>query len=394
MKAAFQGEAGANGHVLCLEAFPDYEPRPCATFEEAFAAVRSGECALGLIAMENSTVGRVADVHNLLRDSGLRIVGERFMRIVFDLMVSPGAELAGLRSVRSHPMALAQCRRLIAELGLRAEAALDTAGAARALAESPDPSVAVLAPADAARRYGLEVLRTGVEDDPQNTTRFIVVAREDGALPIAEDAPCLTSLTFKTRDVPAALYKALGSFASNGVNLWKLESYVEGRGQFRAASFYAEVAGRPSDPPVESALNELAFFSSEYEILGVYAADPARRGAAPAGAPAPAVHTASAAPEVEEHGWADALSRLRHSIDNIDAAVIHLLAERFKVTRQVGALKARHALPASDPAREARQLERLQRLAAAADLDPGFAHKFLAFVIAEVVRHHERMRQD
>jgi chorismate mutase len=202
---------------------------------------------------------------------------------------------------------------------------------------------------------------------------------------------------FKTRNVPAALYKSIGSFASNGVNLLKLESYLEGRGRFRAASFYAEIFGRPSDAQVKLAMEELAFFSSEYSILGVYPADPSRKddvssGFARAAAPRPAA-PADVEAEAEGENWQDALARLRHTIDNIDAAVIHLLAERFKTTRQVGALKAAHALPSTDAGREAQQLERLRRLAAAADLDPDFAEKFLAFVIAEVIRHHDAAKK-
>lgn len=400
MKAAFQGELGSNGHELCLEAFPDYEPYPCATFADAFAAVREGECAVGVIAMENSTAGRVADVHNLLPNSGLRIVGERFKKIDFQAIGAPGAKLADAKIVRSHAMALPQCQKWIAAHGLKAQVALDTAGAVRELSERPDPTVVALAPRLAAEIYGLPILAENVQDDARNTTRFIVITADPSPPEPPAGSAAITSLMFKTRNVPAALFKSIGSFASNGVNLWKLESYLEGHGRFRAASFYAEISGRPGDDQVRLALEELAFFTSEYSILGVYAADPARRQdlvqapmlKAPPAQSAADVHPLSEPAADAGEDWREALVRHRHSIDNIDAAVIHLLAERFKTTRQVGALKAQHGLASTDRDRETQQLERLRRLAAAAQLDPGFAEKFLAFIIAEVIRHHDEAK--
>ena len=202
---------------------------------------------------------------------------------------------------------------------------------------------------------------------------------------------CITSLVFTTRDVPAALFKALGSFASNGINLIALQSGLSSRTEAGAASFYVEIEGSPDDVDVGLALDELAFFSRDYRVLGVYPADP-NRGLRTA-ARAPRSRDLAAAPEAPGAPSTETLARLRHSIDNIDAAVIHLLAERFKVTREVGALKAQSGLPASDPLREARQLERLRRLAAAAHLDPEFATKFLAFVVAEVIHHHEALQR-
>jgi prephenate dehydratase len=389
-KIAFQGDYGSNSHELCVEHFPDYEPVPCDTFAEAFAAVRSGDCALGVIAMENSIAGRVGDVHHLLPSSGLKIVGERFKPIRFHLMANPGVALEDVREVSSHVMALGQCRRLIQKLRLRAVVASDTAGAARDLAERPDPHHAAIAPALAAELYGLTILARDIEDEPDNTTRFLVMTGDPSPAEPPDGVDCLTSLIFHTRDVPAALYKALGGFASNGVNLIKLESYIDGS-QFTPAQFYAEIEGRPGDPGVALALEELAFFAGQIDLLGVYPADAHRR---PRGVSSAAVATAPAvAPSTDDDGdWKAALGEYRRSIDNIDAALIHVLAERFKCTRKVGALKARYNLPPADPKREAQQIERLRGLALAADLDPRFAEKFLNFIIAEVIRHHEAAR--
>jgi len=390
-KIAFQGDYGSNSHELCVEHFPDHEPVPCATFAEAFAAVRSGACSLGVIAIENSIAGRVADVHHLLPSSGLKIVGERFKPIRFHLMANPGVALEDVREVSSHVMALAQCRQLIQKLGLRATVAGDTAGAARELAEHPDPHHAAIAPALAAELYGLTILARDIEDEPDNTTRFLVMTGDPSPAEPPAGVECLTSLIFHTRDVPAALYKALGGFASNGVNLIKLESYIDGS-QFTPAQFYAEIEGRPTDPGVVLALDELAFFSGRIDVLGVYPADGHRRpqSASASAAASPAAPPPIAAPSIDEDdGWKGALVEYRRSIDNIDAALIHVLAERFKCTRKVGALKARYGLPPADPGREAQQIERLRSLALAADLDPRFAEKFLNFIIAEVIRHHE-----
>jgi prephenate dehydratase len=387
-KIAFQGDYGSNSHELCVEHFPDYQPMPCATFAEAFSAVHGGAAGLGVIAIENSIAGRVSDVHYLLPSSGLKIVGERFKPIRLHLMANPGVKIEDVREVSSHVMALGQCRQLIQRLGLRPTVAGDTAGAARELAERPNPRHAAIAPALAAELYGLTILAHNIEDEPDNTTRFLVMTGDPNPAEPAADAPCLTSLLFRTRDVPAALYKALGGFASNGVNVIKLESYIDDS-QFTPASFYAEIEGRPTNPAVALALDELAFFSGKVELLGVYAADAHRRPQAAKlgpGAPAAAAVPPSAD---EDDGWKAALGECRRSIDNIDAALIHILAERFKSTRKVGALKARYGLPPADPKREAQQIERLRSLAMAADLDPRFAEKFLSFIIAEVIRHHE-----
>lgn len=272
-KIAFQGEPGANSDEACRSHFPEYEPLPCATFEEAFAAVTSGEAQLGMIPVENSIAGRVADVHHLLPSSGLKIVGERFKPIRFHLMVNKGVALDEVKTVASMPIALAQCRKTIKRLGLATESAGDTAGAAKALAAHPDRSRAAIAPRLAAGLYGLDILLEDIEDEKHNTTRFLVMATES-AEP-ADDTPSVTSFVFRVRNIPAALYKALGGFATNGVNLTKLESYME-NGVFAATMFYVEVDGRPSDPGLARALEELDFYADHVEILGAYPADPFR----------------------------------------------------------------------------------------------------------------------
>jgi prephenate dehydratase len=273
-KIAFQGEPGANSDEACRTHFPAYEPLPCATFEDAFEAVRSGAAALGLIPVENSIAGRVADVHHLLPSSGLKIVGERFKPIHFQLMANRGVGLDQVRTVVSMPIALGQCRKVLRKLKAATEPAGDTAGAAKALAARPDPTRAAIAPALAAELYGLDILMRDIEDEHNNTTRFLVMTAEaDPPAPAA--GPCVTSFVFRVRNVPAALYKALGGFATNGVNLTKLESYMEG-GTFAATMFYAEVDGRPADRPLTLAFEEMAFFCDHFEVLGVYPADPFR----------------------------------------------------------------------------------------------------------------------
>jgi prephenate dehydratase len=275
LKIAFQGEPGANSHEACRSHYPDYEPYPCATFEDAFEAVKSGACALGMIPVENSIAGRVADVHHLLPRSGLKIVGERFKPIRFHLMVNPGVKLAQVRTVASMPIALGQCRKVLRKLKVATAAAGDTAGAAKALAERPDPTRAAIAPELAAHIYGLEILMRDVEDEKHNTTRFLVMSAEKRPPRPPEGVACVTSFAFRVRNLPAALYKALGGFATNGVNMTKLESYME-NGAFTATFFYAEIDGRPEDPGLVHAFEELGFFSEKFEVLGVYPADPYR----------------------------------------------------------------------------------------------------------------------
>jgi len=272
-KIAFQGEPGANSDEACREYFPDYQPLACPTFEEAFEAVRSGEAALGMIPVENSVAGRVADVHHLLPSSGLSIVGERFKRIRFHLMANKGAKLADIRTVASMPIALAQCRKVLRELGVAKESAGDTAGAARALADHPDLTRAAIAPRLAAKLYGLDILKEDIEDEKHNTTRFFVMAPTPISPP--SGTACVTSFVFRVRNIPAALYKAMGGFATNGINMTKLESYME-NGVFAATMFYCEVDGRPEDPALARAFEELVFYSDHFAVLGTYAADPYR----------------------------------------------------------------------------------------------------------------------
>jgi prephenate dehydratase len=274
-RIAFQGELGANSHEACSAAFPQMEPVPHATFEEAFEAVRTGDCQLGMIPVENSIAGRVADVHHLLPSSGLKIIGERFKPIHFQLMANPGVKLEDVKVAVSMPIALGQCRKTLRRMKLRTEATGDTAGAAKMLAEHPDPTRAAVSPALAAEIYGLEILARDIEDEHHNTTRFLIMTAEKEPKPPPFTASCVTSFIFRVKNLPAALYKALGGFATNGVNMTKLESYME-NGAFTATFFYAEVDGRPEDIGLARAFEELAFFSERFEILGVYPADPFR----------------------------------------------------------------------------------------------------------------------
>jgi prephenate dehydratase len=274
-RIAFQGELGANSHEACLQAYPDMEPVPHATFEEAFEAVKTGDCRLGMIPVENSIAGRVADVHHLLPSSGLKIIGERFKPIHFHLMANPGTRLEDVTTVASMPIALGQCRKTLRAMKLRTEPVGDTALAAKLLAEHPDPTRGAVSPALSAELYGLEILARDIEDEHNNTTRFIIMTAEADPAPPPFGRPCVTSFVFRVRNLPAALYKALGGFATNGVNMTKLESYQED-GNWAATFFYAEVDGRPEDPPLARAFEELQFFSERFEVLGVYPADPFR----------------------------------------------------------------------------------------------------------------------
>ncbi|MGH6949907.1 MAG: prephenate dehydratase [Vitreimonas sp.] len=272
---SFQGEPGANSHIAAREAYSELEPLPCASFEDAFAAVGEGQARYAMIPVENSLFGRVADVHHLIPESGLFIVGERFVPIRHQLLGLKGATLEGLTHVRSHPQALGQCRKLLRDLGVTAVKTADTAGAAREIAELGDARVGALASNLAGELYGLVVLKPDIADAAHNTTRFLVFAREpQNAAP--GSGPCMTSFVFRVRNVPAALYKALGGFATNGVNMTKLESYIEG-GAFAAAMFFCEVEGHPEERGLRLALEELDFFSTSLKVLGTYPADPFRR---------------------------------------------------------------------------------------------------------------------
>lgn len=270
----FQGEPGANSHIACREVYPTHEAVPCATFEDAFAALQNGEADLGMIPIENSVAGRVADIHHLMPTSGLTIIGEFFLPLSHQLMAIPGATLATVKSAESHVMALGQCRNIIRKLGLKAIVGADTAGSARLVAEAHDPSRAAIASRLAAEIYGLDIIAENIEDEAHNTTRFVVLAK-DGDWAPANNGPTVTTFVFRVRNVPAALYKAMGGFATNGVNMTKLESY-QLDGEFFATQFYADVDGHPEDANLKLALEELSFFSKEVRILGVYPAHPYR----------------------------------------------------------------------------------------------------------------------
>jgi prephenate dehydratase len=269
-RIVFQGEPGANSHIAAHEAYPGFEAVPCATFEDAFAAVGGAEAALAMIPIENSVAGRVADIHHLMPTSGLNIVAEYFLPVRHQLLGVKGATLGDLKTVQSHIMALGQCRKLIKKLGLKPVIGADTAGAARLIAEAGDKAHAAIASQLAAEIYGLDVLQADVEDETHNTTRFLLLAREPDWAP-AGGGLTMTTFVFQVRNIPAALYKALGGFATNGVNMTKLESY-QLNGDFFATQFYADVEGHPDDRPVKLALEELAFYSKEMKILGVYPA--------------------------------------------------------------------------------------------------------------------------
>ena len=271
---AYQGEPGANSHIACLDDYPDHQPLACATFEDAFVTLQDGGADLAMIPIENSIAGRVADIHALLPASGLHIIAETFLPIRFQLLAAPGATLATLRTVYSHVHALGQCRKIIRKLGLTPIVSSDTAGSAREVAEARDATRASLATKLAGEIYGLTTLAADVEDEAHNTTRFVVLSKTPHWA-VAHNGPVVTTFVFRVRNVPAALYKALGGFATNGVNMTKLESYMID-GEFTATQFLADVDGHPEDPPLKRALEELDFFSREVRLLGVYPAHPFR----------------------------------------------------------------------------------------------------------------------
>jgi prephenate dehydratase len=271
-KIAYQGEPGANSHLACRNAYAGYVPVPCPTFEDAFAAVRSGAADLAMIPIENSVAGRVADIHHLMPTSRLHIVAEYFLPVRHQLLAPKNATLKTIKSVESHVQALGQCRNIIRRLGLKPIVAADTAGSAREVAERGDPTRAAIASQLAAKTYKLKILRKNVEDEKHNTTRFIVLSRRVKWAP-PRPKKTITTFVFQVRNIPAALYKAMGGFATNGINMTKLESYMVG-GSFFATQFYADVEGHPKDAALERALEELAFVSQpkSLRILGVYAA--------------------------------------------------------------------------------------------------------------------------
>jgi prephenate dehydratase len=274
-KISFQGENGANSDTACRMMFPDMLPLPCPTFEDAFNAVDSGEADLAMIPIENTIAGRVADIHHLLPNSKLFIVGEFFLPIHFHLMVLPGTQRSEIKAVHSHIHALGQCRNYIRSNHWKGIIASDTAGAARLIAGMKDKSQAALAPRLAASLYGLDIIEENVEDAANNVTRFVVLSREDARAARSDDSLIVTTFIFQVRNIPAALYKAMGGFATNGVNMTKLESYQLG-GAFTATLFYADIEGHPDDAHVKRALEELAYFSDDLRIMGVYKAHETR----------------------------------------------------------------------------------------------------------------------
>jgi len=274
-RVVFQGEQGSYSHLAAREALPGYEAIAKPTFEDALAAIRDGEAELGLIPIENSLHGRIADIHHLLPDAPLFIVGEHFHRVRHQLLGAAGASLSSIKSVASQEPALGQCRNIIRELKLKPVLWADTAGAARHVAAAKDVTLAAIASSLAAEIHGLTVLKSDVEDADHNVTRFLMMAAAAGPVP-GKDTPSVTSFIFRVRNVPAALYKALGGFATNGVNITKLESYQLG-GSFSATQFYADVEGHPGETSLKLALEELTFYTSTLKILGTYPASPFRK---------------------------------------------------------------------------------------------------------------------
>jgi prephenate dehydratase len=262
---AFQGAPGANSHIAALEAFPNCLPLPCFDFADAIDAVRDGRADCAIIPIENSLHGRVADIHFLLPESGLAITGEHFLPIRYSLMGL--GDLAVVKDVMSHPQALGQCRHWLREHGIAPVTYPDTAGAAAMVVELGDPATAALAPPGAAAIYGLKTLATGIADADHNTTRFVVLARKGHAL--TGTGPFMTTLIFEVHNVPASLYKAMGGFATNGINITKLESYQRG-GTFAMTEFYCDIVGRPGEPNVDRALEELGFHAKWMRVLGAY----------------------------------------------------------------------------------------------------------------------------
>ena len=270
-RIAFQGEPGAYSHQACMQARPGMEVVPCQTFEDVVELTRSGEVELGMLAVENSTYGRVADVHSLLPKAGLHIVDEAFVRVHVNLLGVPGARLDQITEAHGHVVIIPQCAAFLKAHGIKGKVSSDNARAAREVAEAGNPARAALASELAAEIYGLDVIARHIEDHANNTTRFLVMSRELNPARRGE-GKMMTTFTFRVRNIPAALYKALGGFATNGVNMTKLESYMVG-GSFTATEFYADIEGHPEDANVKLALDELRYFTTSFNILGIYPAD-------------------------------------------------------------------------------------------------------------------------
>ena len=272
---SFQGSLGANSDVACHAVYPEMTTLPCASFDDAFAAVGDGRARLAMIPIDNSSAGRVADIHHLMPDSGLHIIGEHFQKVDYHLLAPEGATMDTVKEVHSHVQALSQCRKYIRAAGFKPILHADTAGAAADIAERGDISQVALATELAGEIYGLQSLETDVQDTEHNTTRFIIMSKEP-VDPDPAEGPVITTFVFRVRSVPAALYKALGGFATCGVNITKLESYITDA-SFAVAQFYADIEGHPDQRLVRLALEELGFFSREVKILGVYSANPFRQ---------------------------------------------------------------------------------------------------------------------
>lgn len=272
-RIAFQGEPGAYSHQACHAARPHLEALPCPTFEAVIDAVASGEADQAMLPVENTTYGRVADIHRLLPESGLHIVDEAFVRVHINLLGVPGSTIADVREAWSHLVLLPQCARFLRENGINGRVSPDNARAARDVAEKGDKTQAALASELAGEIYGLDVLARHIEDHDTNTTRFLIMSREPDMTRRADHM--MTTFVFRVRNIPAALYKAMGGFATNGVNMTKLESYMVD-GSFTATQFYADIEGHPEDRNVQLALEELDYFTSFLKVLGTYPADPAR----------------------------------------------------------------------------------------------------------------------
>ncbi|MDX2027722.1 MAG: prephenate dehydratase [Alphaproteobacteria bacterium] len=272
---AFQGAKGAYSDLACHAVFPDYETLPCLSFDDAFAAVRDGQAELAMIPIENSVAGRVADVHHLLPEGGLHIIGEHFQPVVHHLLALPGAKLADIKQAHSHVQALSQCRTWLRKHNIQPVIKADTAGSAEEIAKRRDTSIAAIASELAGKTYGLQSLAGNIADLQSNTTRFVILSKE-AKRPAPGKGPCITTLVFRVRSVPAALYKSLGGFATNDVNITKIESYLVD-GHFDKAQFRLDVEGHPEETPLRLALEELGFFAQELRILGTYPAHKFRK---------------------------------------------------------------------------------------------------------------------
>ncbi len=274
-RIAFQGAAGAYSDLACQAAAPGYETVPCQSFEDVFAAVHEGRAELAMLPIENSVAGRVADMHRLLPEGGLHIIGEHYQPVIHHLLAVPGARLEDIREVHSHVQSLAQCRKWLRTRNIKPNVNADNALAAELVAKLGDKTVAAIASSLAGELYGLQSLAEDIADQRNNTTRFLIMSKQ-GQKPEPNKVSCVTTMVFRVRSVPAALYKALGGFATNGINITKLESYLVD-GKFTAAQFYIDVEGHPDERPLKLALEELAFFATEYKIMGTYPAHAFRK---------------------------------------------------------------------------------------------------------------------